>query len=1180
MNVYINIDGKEITAFQGQTILEIARNNDIQIPTLCHNKQLLPSGACGLCVVEVNNSPRLLRACSTLAADGMIIQTNSENVKQSRQTILELLLSDHTGDCKAPCTQACPGKTDCQGYVGLIANGCFDEALKLIKERIPLPGSIGRVCPHPCEDACRRKLVEEPINISALKTFAAHLEYTDPEKYLPEIKPDTGKSIAIIGGGCAGLSAAYFLRMEGHNVTVFEAMDKMGGMLRYGIPEYRLPKRVLDSEIDIIRQMGVTLHTHAKIGEALSLDFLREAFDAVVVSIGAWKSISLNCPGEDLKGVFGGIDFLRDVTQNNPLQPGKRVAVIGGGNTAMDACRTAVRFGATVVYNIYRRSKDQMPAEHWEITEAEEEGIVFKYLSNPIEIISNEDGAVSKIRLQKMQLSELDASGRPTPVPIEGAEELLDVDIVIVAIGQTVSLEGINNFELTSKKTIAADKNTFATNMDGVFAIGDATNKGASIAIEAIGEARAASIVINAYLQGMEIKYNKPVLVSQELTADRFSNYKKIPREKQAQLTPSQRCDNFSEVSAVYSKEQAKQEASRCLECGCMDYHECSLIKYANDYEVNLEKLVGVTHERNLDTSNPFFVFNPNKCVLCRMCVRVCDEVMGLTSLGFANRGFDTFVTPPWGQQISKTNCISCGACASVCPTGAISERLPVDKPTPLKKENQLSVCSYCSAGCKTVLQSHGDLLLRSIPNGDNSFLCAKGRFGLGELRKQKKINNPMQSKDGKFSEISFDEACMYITKKVQSIAARWGFDSIAVSISDKYTNEEIWTIKQYTEKILKTSNITCFNTLKSGLLDVLGRDCSTNTIEELLHTDVILLVCDNILKTHTTVALTIKKAVESGKKLILISPDSTLFDVHAHYKFNNVKPSVLKQMLKTIADLGNKTPKSKGFEALVEGLKGLNVSDDVREAALLYANANKAMIVFEQNAVTYEASKIIADIAVVSGHIGAPRQGIIQLKPNCNSQGLVDLGINYPSKVMVNKVKSGGIKALLIFGEDVPDIDASKLEFLMVSDVLFTETAEKANMLLPAKPAFQSEGTYTNTIRMVQAVKPALTPDITNWQIIKHLANFSGEVIKYKNHQEILKDISLNIAEYSALDLNQLENNGYLNNPVLYTHGFAFPDQMAQLALPDSEHTYSDWRNTNAIHNRFLNFLDASGLQ
>ncbi|MCL2617725.1 MAG: 2Fe-2S iron-sulfur cluster-binding protein, partial [Defluviitaleaceae bacterium] len=246
-HIFLNIDGREVSGFAGQTILDIAAANGIDIPTLCHDgRRVEMYSSCGICLVETEASPKLLRACSTFAAQGMIIKTDTERVRANRKAALELIMSDHTGDCRPPCMLACPAETDCQGYVGLIANGDYKAAVQLIKEKIPFPASIGRVCPHPCEDACRRKLAEEPIAIAAIKQFAGDIDIAGGELFMEGIKEPTGKKVGIIGGGPAGLSVAVFLRREGHDITVYEAMPQMGGMLRYGIPEYRLPKKILD----------------------------------------------------------------------------------------------------------------------------------------------------------------------------------------------------------------------------------------------------------------------------------------------------------------------------------------------------------------------------------------------------------------------------------------------------------------------------------------------------------------------------------------------------------------------------------------------------------------------------------------------------------------------------------------------------------------------------------------------------------------------------------------------------------------------------------------------------------------------------------------------------------------------------------------------------------------------
>jgi formate dehydrogenase major subunit len=257
--ILVNINGQELEAFRNQTILEVCIDHNIKVPTMCHSDMLENYGSCGICVVEVEGTNKLLRSCSTKIQDGMIVKTTSNRIRESRKTTLELLLSYHSGDCKGPCTFACPGNVDVQGYVGLIANEEYDEALKLIKEKLPLPAAIGRVCPHPCQSDCRRDLIEDPISIAWLKRFVADKDLEKDEPYLPEIKPNKNKKIAVIGGGPGGLSAAFFLRKEGYQVTVYEAMPEFGGMLKYGIPLYRLPKDVLQNEIKLIEKMGVKL---------------------------------------------------------------------------------------------------------------------------------------------------------------------------------------------------------------------------------------------------------------------------------------------------------------------------------------------------------------------------------------------------------------------------------------------------------------------------------------------------------------------------------------------------------------------------------------------------------------------------------------------------------------------------------------------------------------------------------------------------------------------------------------------------------------------------------------------------------------------------------------------------------------------------------------------------------
>lgn len=669
--IKVTIDGKELTAEKGQTILQIADNNGIEIPTLCYIKDVKAYGACGLCVVEAEGIPKLLRACASVASDGMVIHTDTPRVVQSRKIALELLMSDHTGDCKGPCSLNCPAGTDCQGYVKLIAQGKFKEAVALVKDRVPLPASIGRVCPHPCETACRRQLVEEPISIAFLKAFAADKDLASGDKFMPEVMASTGKTVGIIGGGPAGLTAAYFLATKGHKVTVFDAMPKMGGMLRYGIPQYRLPKQVLDMEIKSIEELGVELKNNVKIGKDISFDDIKSQFDATLVAIGAWTSSSMGVTGEDLDGVYGGIDFLRSVALKNPVEIGKKVAVVGGGNTAMDACRSAVRLGAEEVYVIYRRTRDEMPAEKVEIDEAEEEGVIYKFLNNPVEFIG-ENGKVNKVKIQKMELGEPDASGRCRPVPVEGAFEELDVDSVIMAIGQKINISGFESLEQTNKGNISADTTTFRTSVDGVFAVGDATNRGASIAIEAIGEAQKASEVIDCFLNGEMVGYKKPFVSEKTVTAEDLADRTKISRAKMPQRSPSERRNDFDEVNLGFNEETAIKEAKRCLECGCHDYHECKLIRYANQYDIHPERFCGDKHNCAKEQTLVSIERDQNKCILCNLCVRVCAEDVGKSVLGLVGRGFTTVVKPEFMDPAVADFCKGCQKCVNSCPTGAL----------------------------------------------------------------------------------------------------------------------------------------------------------------------------------------------------------------------------------------------------------------------------------------------------------------------------------------------------------------------------------------------------------------------------------------------------------------------------------------------------------------------------
>ncbi len=717
--INLTINGKKIQAPEGSTILDAARANGIYIPTLCFDEAVEVYGACGLCVVEAEGIPKLLRSCSAKVSEGMVVNTESERVVQSRKIALELLMSAHDGDCVAPCQLNCPGNTDCQGYVGLIANGEFESALKLIKNRISLPASIGRVCPHPCESACRRKNVEEPINIAQLKAFAADLDLNG-ESYVPECKADTGKKIAIIGGGPAGLSAAFYLRQLGHSVTIYDMMEKMGGMLRYGIPQYRLPKEVLDKEIAIIEKTGVKMINGKKLGVDFTIQSLKAENDAVIVAVGAWKSSSMRTPGEELSGVYGGIDFLRAVIQGNAPEIGEKVAICGGGNTAMDACRTAVRLGAKEVYVVYRRTRNEMPADKLEIDEAEEEGVIYKFLTNPISF-NGENGKVKSITLQIMELGEPDASGRRRPVPVEGKTEEIAVDSVIMAIGQKLVSEDVSELELNSRGNIEADEDFFTTSIDGVFAIGDATNKGASIAIEAIGEADRCVKAVDAYLCGEEFETRIPYISKRNESTIDYSDRKKQERITSKVLPADVRNKNFDEVSLGLTEEEAVKEANRCLECGCREYFKCRLLNVAQRYDINPERFAGEMPQKYTHDDNAFIERNTAKCILCGLCVRACREVMDIHAIGLMGRGFSTDISPAFSLPLDKTNCNNCGLCVQLCPTGALTSKANLKKQVPLEEKYKEETIEIDGKPANVLVSTYDGKVLRVIPDDEIS---------------------------------------------------------------------------------------------------------------------------------------------------------------------------------------------------------------------------------------------------------------------------------------------------------------------------------------------------------------------------------------------------------------------------------------------------------------------------
>ncbi len=738
--ITVTINGEEYETEPGKMVLDVCRENEYFIPTLCEVEYIEePFGGCRLCLAKIktDRGTEITTTCDTPIQDGMEITLDTEEVQDGRKMALELLLSEHTGDCIGPCSLECPASTDCQGYLAHIANGRPREASKLIKQQTPLAISLGRACFAPCEDECRRQDLEEPLAIRQLKMYAAEKEIENP--WTPEIPESTGNKVAVVGGGPAGLTAAYFLRLKGHDVKIFDMMPKLGGMMRYGIPNYRLPKDLLDKEIEWILSLGIEAETNSKMGDDFTLQELRDEYDGVFVGTGAWESWIIPIEGKELPGVMGGIDFLIDQTLGKEMDLGEKVVVVGCGNTAMDVARVARRLGKEVTI-AYRRTLQQAPANEEEIEEAKEEGIDFKFLASPSKVCGSEEEGIEKVTCSCMELGEPDESGRPKPIEIPDEYVDIEADTVVLAIGQQPDLELLEEEGLEKAKYTLETNDKFQTNFEDVFTAGDAV-MGASSIVECTGQGREAAYALDAYLKDELDSYEVPedytmpygYVHKDEVTEEDLADYTEKPRVSMPMRDPDERIKDFEPIELGWSDEEAQKEAERCLECGCLDRFECKLREYADMYDAEQETYEGFTFEYEVDDSHPNVVREPSKCVLCGSCVRTTEEVHGEGTVQFANRGLKTVVEPAFGEPLGEVDSKLIGDLADACPTGAFEEVLQDNKPGPHEAEVAgNSHCIGCGLTCPVEVRTVNGRPVMLKPEEDPVYqghLCDIGKF-------------------------------------------------------------------------------------------------------------------------------------------------------------------------------------------------------------------------------------------------------------------------------------------------------------------------------------------------------------------------------------------------------------------------------------------------------------------
>ena len=1103
--ISVNLNGLTVKAAPGATLLELAREQGIEIPALCNDPRLPPYASCFICIVEVDGRRGMVPACATRAEEGMVVRTNTDNIRKLRKLGLELLLSNHHGDCVAPCNMVCPAGIDIRAYLSEATRGNFSDALRIIKERNPFPSVCGRICPHPCEDHCRRKLVDDAVSINQVKRFISDRDRCSGDAWKPELAPKNGKKVAVIGGGPGGMSAAHYLAVLGYSVTVFEAMEKTGGMLRYGVPDYRLPPLVLDAETEQILELGVELRTGQAWGKDFHLDDLRKkGFSAIVVAIGAWSGQAMGVEGEARDGVWSGIALLEKANKGETPDLGERVAVVGGGNTAIDCARTALRLGASEVSIVYRRSRAEMPANPEEIHEAEEEGVKMRFLTAPVSFSGS--GKVIDMHCVRMRLGEPDASGRRRPEPVPGSEAVIKADSVIAAIGQRVCWDGFDadGLKLTKWGTPDADPKTLRSlSHTDVFVCGDCLT-GPATAIEAIAGGRVAALSAHAQLSGTAQDlsphpFNIRKGALKDLSPEEYAHYPKMPRAKIPQLDAFSRARSCSEVSHTLAEREAVEEARRCLLCGCQEVDTCLLRRYAEQYGAKGELYPGEKTAGTKMPRHPYIDRDHQKCILCGRCVRVCTELQGSGAIGLAGRGFVTEVTSAWSTRLPEYACKSCGQCVAACPAGALSAKFKTVQVPAWRAGKRSAVCPYCGVGCVLDFSVADDKIQRLNNKMDggaqNALVCSRAFSGFDLLELATRLKEPMIKEKGSWRKAKWDEAMKAAAEGLKKNTGK----SAAVLGSPRLTNEALYLLQKIGRAALGTNNLGGPGVY--GELDTAARafgfNASTAALEDIGAADLIITALPDMEAAYPSIAAVIREAALRGAKI-------------------------------------------RNFPA------GMDAAAADRLAAEL-RSARQPLIITDPSHISGSELAVLTNLLVAAGK----PEGLLLLRPYANSQGAVDQGLDgrwLPGHLSVSDkaaraplgelwgcelpsweglsgpailelARTGGIKSLLSWGDACLDGLDLKGVFAVSGEWASPSKRHPASVVFPAALFSEDAGSFTSFDRKVQQApgwRPQGAPQ-PNWLVLSDLAKHLG----MKGHEtvgELRREISAANRLYSAL--------------------------------------------------------------